>query len=112
MLPDIVCVGPLVEGATGATGQRIVKQLRAKGVNVRAASRDVKKAEGLGLGATGAGAELVQLDVLDTASIDAAMAGVSAVVCATGFTPSFNIKRNNPAGPPPGAYTHPSLSPN
>jgi len=53
--------------------------------------------QGLGLGATGA--ELVQLDVLDTASIDAAMAGVTAVVCATGFTPSFNIKKNNPAGP-------------
>ena len=38
--------GPvLVVGATGATGRRIVAQLRAKGVAVRAGSRDVKKAQ-------------------------------------------------------------------
>lgn len=43
------------------------------------------------------GAELVQLDVLDPASIAAAMEGVTAVVCATGFTPSFNLKKDNPA---------------
>jgi uncharacterized protein YbjT (DUF2867 family) len=85
----------LVVGATGATGRRVVAQLRAKGFAVRAGSRDVKKASSLGLAASGA--ELVQLDVLDPSSIAAAMSGVSAVVCATGFTPSFNIKRDNPA---------------
>jgi hypothetical protein len=75
----------LVVGATGATGRRVVAQLRAKGFAVRAGSRDVKKASSLGLAASGA--ELVQLDVLDPSSIAAAMSGVSAVVCATGFTP-------------------------
>ena len=43
------------------------------------------------------GAELVQLDVLDPGSIDAAMAGVTAVICATGFTPSLNFRKDNPA---------------
>lgn len=43
------------------------------------------------------GAELVQLDVLDPGSIEEAMAGVTAVVCATGFTPSLNFKKDNPA---------------
>eukprot|EP00227_Mantoniella_beaufortii_P003622 CAMPEP_0197613720 /NCGR_PEP_ID=MMETSP1326-20131121/59163_1 /TAXON_ID=1155430 /ORGANISM="Genus nov. species nov., Strain RCC2288" /LENGTH=269 /DNA_ID=CAMNT_0043182585 /DNA_START=304 /DNA_END=1113 /DNA_ORIENTATION=+ len=85
----------LVVGSTGATGRRLVGQLRAKGIAVRAGSRDLKKAQGLGLGASGA--ELVQLDVLDPASIDAAMAGVTAIICATGFTPSFNFKKDNPA---------------
>ena len=88
--------GPvLVVGATGATGRRVVAQLRARGVAVRAGARDPKKARSLGLEA--AGAEIVQLDVLDPESIAAAMAGASAVVCATGFTPSLNFKKDNPA---------------
>ena len=44
-----------------------------------------------------AGAELVALDVLDPESIASAMAGASAVVCCTGFTPSLNFKKDNPA---------------
>ena len=44
-----------------------------------------------------AGAELVALDVLDPDSIASAMAGASAVVCCTGFTPSLNFKKDNPA---------------
>ena len=88
--------GPvLVVGASGATGRRVVAQLRAKGVTVRAASRDPKKMRALGLEASGA--ELVQMDVLDSESINAAMAGVVAVVCCTGFTPSLNFKKDNPA---------------
>ena len=88
--------GPvLVVGATGATGRRVVAQLRAKGVAVRAGSRDPKKASALGLAASGA--DLVQLDVLNKASIEAAMQGCTAVICATGFTPSFNFKKDNPA---------------
>ena len=55
----------------------------------------VRRAQSLGLAA--GGAELVQLDVLDPDSIAAAMSGVTAVVCATGFTPSFNLKKDNPA---------------
>ena len=88
--------GPvLVVGATGATGRRVVAQLRAKGVAVRAGSRDPKKASALGLAASGA--DLVQLDVLNKASIEAAMQGCTAVICATVFTPSFNFKKDNPA---------------
>lgn len=155
--------GPvLVVGATGATGRRVVAQLLAKGVAVRAGSRDVKKAqvrgatrthnknkprrvfdlphdyrspsfesllqhivivvvvvvESLspnppptsvpssppsppfptqGLGLAAGGAELVQLDVLDPDSIAAAAADVTAIVCATGFTPSLNFRKDNPA---------------
>lgn len=88
--------GPvLVVGATGNTGRRVVAQLRAKGIAVRAASRDPKKMRSLGLEASGA--ELVQMDVLDVDSIANAMAGVTAVVCCTGFTPSLNFKKDNPA---------------
>ena len=88
--------GPvLVVGATGNTGRRVVEQLRARGVAVRAASRKPEKMRSLGLEASGA--ELVAVDVLDVASIEAAMAGVSAVVCCTGFTPSLNFKKDNPA---------------
>ena len=88
--------GPvLVVGATGNTGRRVVEQLRARGVAVRAASRKPDKMRALGIEA--AGAELVALDVLDPESISSAMAGVSAVVCCTGFTPSLNFKKDNPA---------------
>ena len=88
--------GPvLVVGATGNTGRRVVEQLRARGVAVRAASRKPEKMRALGLEA--AGAELVALDVLDPESIASAMAGASAVVCCTGFTPSLNFKKDNPA---------------
>jgi uncharacterized protein YbjT (DUF2867 family) len=88
--------GPvLVVGATGNTGRRVVEQLRARGVAVRAASRKPEKMRALGLEA--AGAELVALDVLDPDSIASAMAGASAVVCCTGFTPSLNFKKDNPA---------------
>ena len=37
------------------------------------------------------------LDVLDPESIASAMAGASAVVCCTGFTPQLNFKKDNPA---------------
>ena len=88
--------GPvLVVGATGNTGRRVVEQLRARGVAVRAASRKPEKMRALGMEA--AGAELVALDVLDPESIAVAMAGASAVVCCTGFTPSLNFKKDNPA---------------
>ena len=83
-----------VAGATGATGRRVVMQLRAAGVAVRAGARDVKKAQGLGLALSGA--ELVHADV--TEGVDAlveAIGDADAVVCATGFTPSFNFGKDN-----------------
>ncbi len=60
-------------GSTGQTGRRVVAQLRAAGVAVRAGARDTKKAQSLGLGA--AGAELVHADVTE---------GVDALVDAIG----------------------------
>ncbi len=49
----------LVVGATGATGSRVVKQLSERGLEVRAGTRDVGKAEASGV--RGA----VKADVLD-----------------------------------------------
>eukprot|EP00240_Pyramimonas_obovata_P004055 CAMPEP_0118925594 /NCGR_PEP_ID=MMETSP1169-20130426/3458_1 /TAXON_ID=36882 /ORGANISM="Pyramimonas obovata, Strain CCMP722" /LENGTH=347 /DNA_ID=CAMNT_0006866941 /DNA_START=31 /DNA_END=1074 /DNA_ORIENTATION=- len=81
-----------VAGATGQTGRRVVQQLRAKGIAVRAGVRDVKKAESLGLAFTregGPSVELVKFDV--TGAVDeiaAAIGDADAVICATGFTPT------------------------
>ena len=85
-----------VVGATGETGRRVVAQLRAAGYAVRAGVRDVRKAQSLGL-ALLPGVELVHADV--TEGVDAlvtAMGDADAVVCATGFTPSFNLGKDNP----------------
>ena len=79
-----------VAGSTGETGKRVVSQLRAAGIAVRAGARDLKKAESLGFKA--AGAEIVHADV--TEGVDAlveAIGDADAVICATGFTPSFNF---------------------
>lgn len=85
----------VVVGATGQTGRRVVAQLRARGVAVRAAARDTKKAASLGLALTGA--DLVQADVLDVASLDDALRGAEALVVTTGFTPSLNLGKDNPS---------------
>lgn len=85
----------LVAGATGLTGRRVVAELRRRGFEARAGARDLKKAESLGLPETGA--EVVLLDVLDAAQVAQAMQGAAAVVCATGFTPSLNLGKDNPA---------------
>ena len=84
----------LVVGATGETGRRVVAQLRAAGVSVRAGVRDLKKGQALGLQL--AGAELVSADV--TNGVDALVAAIGdadAIVCATGFTPSLNFGKDN-----------------
>eukprot|EP00959_Pyramimonas_sp_CCMP1952_P341160 7146744-Pyramimonas_sp.AAC.1 len=55
-----------VAGATGQTGRRVVEQLRARGIAVRAGVRDIKKAESLGLAFAREGSppvELVKFDV-------------------------------------------------
>ncbi len=71
-LPDLAEAVPpptkvFVAGATGQTGRRVVAQLRAAGVAVRAGARDAKKAQSLGFAA--AGAEIVHADV--TEGVDA-----------------------------------------
>ena len=70
----------LVVGATGELGGEICRQLAAKGKPVRAlvrAASDPAKVEAL----RALGAEIVQGDLRDRASLDAACRGVSAVIC-------------------------------
>jgi len=54
-----------VVGATGQTGRRVVQQLRAAGLRVRAGVRDVRKAQSLGFALDPAGIELVACDVVE-----------------------------------------------
>ena len=65
----------LVTGATGTTGSEVVKQLSAKGARVRSLVRDLKKAAGL----RGPAIELVQGDMSQPATLDAALQGVDRV---------------------------------
>jgi uncharacterized protein YbjT (DUF2867 family) len=58
-------------GANGNTGSVVAKQLLGKGEKVRVVLRDPAKAAALGL----AGAEVVKGDVLDRASVEAALRG-------------------------------------
>jgi uncharacterized protein YbjT (DUF2867 family) len=79
-----------VAGATGATGHRIVQELVNRQIPVRALVRDITKAQEV----LPPQAELVTGDVLDRASLEAAMADSTVVLCATGASPSFD-----PTGP-------------
>lgn len=65
----------LVTGATGHVGYNIVQLLLEKGYRVRAGVRDVTKAEHL----KSMGAEPVAANILDPASLEAAVAGVDGV---------------------------------
>lgn len=75
-----------VAGATGQTGQRIVKELVARNIPVRALVRDLEKAQSI----LPPEAELVVGDVLDPASLPAAFADSTVVLCATGAKPGFD----------------------
>ena len=66
----------LVIGATGFLGRRVVATLLERGEAVRCLARTPRIAADLGA----AGAEVVAGDLLDAASIDAAVAGARAVV--------------------------------
>ncbi|HIK44654.1 MAG TPA: NAD(P)H-binding protein, partial [Leptolyngbyaceae cyanobacterium M65_K2018_010] len=81
----------LVAGATGATGSRIVAQLVQRGVPVRALVRDLAAAQAR---LPVEGVELVVGDVLDKASLEAAIAGCTVLLSATGARPSLD-----PTGP-------------
>ena len=86
-----------VAGSTGQTGQRIVAELRRLGIPVRAGVRDPKKALALGYG-DDSGITLVSADV--TEGVDrlvAAIGDATDVICATGFSPSFNLSKDSPA---------------
>ncbi len=79
-----------VAGAGGETGRRIVLELVARNIPVRALVRDVEKARGI----LPAGIELVEGDVLKPESLTAALGDSTVLLCATGAKPSFD-----PTGP-------------
>jgi uncharacterized protein YbjT (DUF2867 family) len=77
----------LVVGATGQTGQRIVKELVERNISVRAMVRDLAKGQQL----LPKEVELVVGDVLDKKTIDKAIVDCTVLFCATGATPSFDF---------------------
>ena len=79
-----------VAGATGETGRRIVQELVARNIPVRALVRDVEKARAI----LPPDVELVLGDVLEAQSLNAALGDSTVLLCATGAKPSFD-----PTGP-------------
>jgi uncharacterized protein YbjT (DUF2867 family) len=77
----------LVVGATGQTGQRIVKELVERNISVRAMVRDLAKGQQL----LPKEVELVVGDVLDKKTIEKAIVDCTVLFCATGATPSFDF---------------------
>ncbi len=75
-----------VAGATGETGRRIVQELVKRGVPVRALVRNLEAARVV----LPPEVELVVGDVLQPATIEAAIAGCTVVLCATGARPGFD----------------------
>ncbi|MBD2499287.1 SDR family oxidoreductase [Anabaena azotica] len=76
-----------VAGATGETGRRIVQELIARNIPVRALVRDEQKARAI----LPPEVELVVGDVLNPASLTAALGDSTVVLCATGAKPSFDL---------------------
>ncbi|AUB38943.1 hypothetical protein COO91_04923 [Nostoc flagelliforme CCNUN1] len=79
-----------VAGAMGETGRRIVQELIARNIPVRALVRDIEKARGI----LSPEAELVVGDVLQPESLTAALGDSTVLLVATGAKPSFD-----PTGP-------------
>ncbi|MEH2373033.1 NAD(P)H-binding protein [Nostoc sp.] len=79
-----------VAGATGETGRRIVQELIARNIPVRALVRDIEKARGI----LSPEAELVVGDVLQPESLTATLGDSTVLLVATGAKPSFD-----PTGP-------------
>jgi uncharacterized protein YbjT (DUF2867 family) len=79
-----------VAGATGETGRRIVQELIARNIPVRALVRDIETARAV----LPAEAELVVGDVLKPESLTAVLGDSTVLLCATGAKPSFD-----PTGP-------------
>jgi uncharacterized protein YbjT (DUF2867 family) len=77
----------LVVGATGQTGQRIVKELIDRNIPVRAMVRNLAKGREL----LPKEAELIVGDVLDKNSLEKAIVDCTVLLCATGATPSFDF---------------------
>ena len=75
----------LVAGATGGTGQQVVRELKAAGYTVRALVRDPAAARGV----LGDGVEYAQGDVRERPTIDAALKGVRYAISAIGATRKY-----------------------
>lgn len=75
-----------VAGATGETGRRIVQELRARNIPVRALVRDMQKAKTI----LPDEVELVEADVLNYQSLNTALGDSTVVLCAVGARPSFD----------------------
>jgi uncharacterized protein YbjT (DUF2867 family) len=73
----------LVTGATGNVGSRVVRELHARGVSVRAFVRDPGKATAL----LGNGVELASGDFSDAGSVSRALEGVDGVFLACANDP-------------------------
>jgi uncharacterized protein YbjT (DUF2867 family) len=79
-----------VAGATGETGRRIVQELVEQGIPVRAMVRNVELAKAV----LPTAAEIVTGDVLQPATLAAAIGDATVIFCATGAKPSLD-----PTGP-------------
>ncbi|MGH1396893.1 MAG: NAD(P)H-binding protein [Trichormus sp.] len=79
-----------VAGATGETGRRIVQELIARNIPVRALVRDIEAARTI----LPPDAELVVGDVLNPQSLTTALGDSTVLLCATGAKPSLD-----PTGP-------------
>ncbi|BAY15918.1 3-beta hydroxysteroid dehydrogenase/isomerase [Nostoc sp. HK-01] len=79
-----------VAGATGETGRRIVQELVARNIPVRALVRDVEKARAI----LPPDVELLAGDVLQPENLATALGDSTVLLCATGAKPSFD-----PTGP-------------
>ncbi len=79
-----------VAGATGETGRRIVLELVARNIPVRAMVRDLEQARGV----LPQSAQLVVGDVLKPETLSEAIGDSTVILCATGAKPSFD-----PSGP-------------
>jgi len=78
MARDVV----LVTGASGYIGSHVVANLLNRGMHVRAAARDLGRTEHLQLlpVSDGGSLEVVSMDLFDTDSVNAAVAGCSDVI--------------------------------
>ncbi len=76
-----------VAGATGETGRRIVQELVARNIPVRALVRDIENARNILPNDT----ELVQGDISKLSVLTDAIGDSTVLLCATGAKPSFDI---------------------
>lgn len=79
-----------VAGATGETGRRIVRELVARNIPVRALVRNIEQAKTILPEST----EFIQADVLKSDTFISSLKGCTVLLCATGARPSLD-----PSGP-------------